>query len=467
MQIAQQQADALLADSEAPTLPNFDPEADTLAAEPDGSEPSLAVIDILEAPPRARKRRLPHGSGAALLRPAPWALGIGGAIAFIVLAVTAPSWGSLATRDGMTLLAVGACAALLILLLRKSQQHWVRRRWPLITALVLVVGLLGVTLAPTIHTLQAHTLENQGNYQRAIDEYIASGEHSPDGQDIARCYLEWGQRDLRQQDYAAAVTHLGTATETFHTTMAASQAREPMGQALLKWGRELIEEQHYAQAIEQFARLRTHYADTTAEQAAQDNQDEPAAYYAWAQGLEANQQFQDALTQFQTIGRLFPASSYTTLAYDAAASDLYAWGQAQIQLMRYTDATATYQRLIKQYGNAPAAQQAQQDLNAPQPVKGRLLFASGPPDANVIVRLSSSWETGPNSYVQGGYVYEAHTDPNGFFTFSSVPLGNYLIDWQQGVGFTTLLHPGTYNPVYLANVESLHGTDLGDIQVDS
>jgi len=393
-------------------------------------------------------------------------IGIGGLAALIVFSVTTPSWGTIATRIGLTFLVAGACVGGLIWLYRRLHHRWAHRRWSMLAAGLLLVGFLGVGLAPGIHALQGHLLEGQGNYQRAIEEYTASGENSPNGQDSARCYLEWGQRDLRSQDYAAAVHHLEAAAETYSATTAAKAAREPLGTALLQWGRQLAVEQSYGQAVQQFAHLRTRYPDTEAAQQARESQDEPAAYYAWGQQLQANQQFQDALTQFQAIGKLFPGSSYAPLAYQSAASDLYAWGQALTQQARYTQAIAVYRQLINQYGSTQVAQQAQQALNAPQSVNGRLIFASGPPDAHVIIRLSSSWSTGPNGYVQGGFVYEAHTDANGFFTFPKVPFGKYLIDWQQGSTFTTVLHQGTYNPVYIADVEPLRGTALGDVQVE-
>lgn len=443
------------------------PESGTPAEQPLLLEPQISIIEGPEAPRRVRRPRIRGNPGIVLLTWGPWVIEIGGLAALIVLAVTAPDWGTFATRIGITLLVVGACVGGLIWLFHRLRHRWARRRWPILAASLLLASLLGVGLAPGIHALQGHVLEGQGNYQRAIEEYAASGENSPNGQDIARCYLEWGQRDLRSQDYAMAVQHLEAASETYSATTAARAAREPLGTALLQWGRQLAVEQSYGQAIQQFAHLRIHYAETEAAQQARENQDEPAAYYSWGLQLQASQQFQNALTQFQAIGKLFPSSSYAPQAYTSAASDLYDWGQALIQQARYTQATAVYQQLINQYGNTAVAQQAQQALHAPQPVKGRLIFASGPPDAHVIIRLSSSWSTGPNGYVQGGYVYEAHTDANGFFTFPAVPLGKYLIDWQQGSTFTTLLHQGTYNPVYIADVEPLRGTALGDVQVES
>ncbi len=447
--------------------------ADTLTADYSGSEPTqietqLVIIEAPEPPRRYRRISRYHirFNPARRLRQGAWVLGIGGLIVLAVLALTTPSWGSIATRDGIGLLIIGACAGCLILLQRLLEQHWARRRWPIIAATLLVFGMLGIALAPVIHTAQAHLLEHQGNYQRAIDEYSAGGEHQPNGDDIARCYLEWGQQDLNNQNYAQAIQHLGTAAQDYQATPSARQAREPMGKALLLWGRELVHEQNYAQAIQQFARLRKDYADTAAAQQAQEAQDEPAAYYAWGQMLQASQNFQAALQTFQAIGKLFPNSSYVTLAFNASASDLYDWGQALIRQGKYKDALTTYQQLIKQYSNTLEAQQAQQDLAAPQAATGRLIFVSGPPDANVIIRLSSSWSTSPNGYLQGGYVYETHTDANGQFVFSAVPPGMYLIDWQEGNGFTTLLHPATYNPVYIADIEPLHSADLGDILVE-
>jgi TolA-binding protein len=480
-EIASEVIPAMMGTSAVTTIvPDADPGALPPAESDAATEPALAipestltVIEEPEAPPRIRLRR-PHfrrpglqgRAGAALLRWGPWFVGIGGLIALLALAVTTPSWGSIAARDGITLLVAGICVGLLIWLFQHLHHRWTRRRWFMLAAGLVLIGALGVGLAPTLHTIQGHALEGQGNYQRAIEEYAASGEHNPNGQDIARCYLEWGQRDLRAQDAEMAVQHLEAAAETYSATPAAIQAREPLGMALLQWGRQLAAQQRYGQAIQQFAHLRTRYADTQAAQQARQAQDEPAAYYFWGQQLQASQQFQDALKQFQAIDKLFPHSPYAPQAYNAAATDLYAWGQALTAQARYTQAIATYQQLIKEYGSAPAAQQAQQALSAPQPVRGRLIFASGPPDAHVTVRLSSSWSTGPNGYVQGGYVYEVRTDANGNFTFPSVALGRYLVDWQQGSSFTTLLHQGTYNPVYIANVEPLRGTDLGDVQVE-
>lgn len=238
-----------------------------------------------------------------------------------------------------------------------------------------------------------------------------------------------------------------------------------MGQALLFYGQELFHAQFYGQAVQQFDLLRTRYSDTVAAQQAEDEQDEPAAYLAWGQMQQSNQQFQEALTTFQRLGQLFPDSPYATQAYNAAASDLYAWGKALVQQTKYDQAIKIDQQLVAQYPNAPEAKQAQQDLNAPQQVSGRLIFTDGTPDANVIIRLSSSWTTNSNGYVQGGYVFEAHTDSKGNFTFTAVNLGTYLVDWQQGAGFTTLLHQGTYDPVYTAAVQPLRATALGDIQI--
>ncbi len=409
-------------------------------------EVPLAILEAPEPPPRWRRPRLQGITGSRLLAFGPWVIGIAGVAALVVAALTTRSWGTIATRAGITLLVAGIGCGLLIWLFQRVHHHWTRRRWLALAAGLALLGVLGTASAPELHMLQGRALENQGNYQRAIDEYAAAGEHSPNGQDIARCYLEWGQIELRDQQYELAVQYLEAAAQTYSATPAAHQARAPLGTALLAWGQQLASEQRYAEAIQQFAQLRTRYADTQAAQQAQLGQNEAAAYYAWGQQLQANQQFQEALTQFQTLVKLFPTSAFAALAYDAAASDLYAWGQTLVRQANYTRAIAVYQQASQQYANAPAAKQAQQALNAPQAVKGRLIFASG--------------------YVQGGYVYEARTDANGNFNFPSVAQGRYLVDWQQGSSFTTLLHQGTYNPVYIADVEPLRATNMGDIQVE-
>ena len=445
----------------APTLLD-----DTLSVtEPDSAVLSeLSVSEQPEMPHHPRRGISGRVAAPDLVRWGVWALPIIGAAILIALTLTTPSWGTIALRDG-ALLCIAAGASALVLVYRAFQHRRARRRWSIIVASLMLVGILGIALSPAIHTLQGHTLESHANYQRAIDEYAASGEHAPNGQDIARSYLEWGRQNLKQQDYASAVQQLGMDTEQYTATPAAKQAREPMGQALLLYGQELFRTQIYSQAIQQFDRLRTHYSDTAAAQQAENEQDEPAAYFAWGQMLQSNQQFQDALTIFQRIGQVFPQSPYVAQAYNAAAGDLYAWGKALVQQTKYDQAIKIDQQLIAQYPNAPDAKQAQQDLNAPQQVIGRLIFNDGTPDANVVIRLSSSWTTGPTGYLQGGYVFEAHTDSKGNFTVNAVDLGTYLVDWQQGASFTTLLHQGTYDPVYTATVQPLRATDLGNIQI--
>jgi outer membrane protein assembly factor BamD (BamD/ComL family) len=425
----------------------------------------IAVLEGQEPAQRPRRTVTSRITVGVLLRWAPWALGVVGAGVFIGLLITIPSWGSLATWGGVTLLCIGAGAAALVWLARAQQHRWVSRRWFVITASVLLVGILGVALAPVIHLLQGHMLEGQKQYQRALAEYAAGGEHAPDGQDSARTYLEWGQQNVQQQDYGAAVQHLGAAAERYTATPAARQAREPMGKALLLYGQELAREEQFASAIQQFERLRTHYSDTAAARQAESEQDEPAVYFNLGKQLQASQHFQDALAAFQRIGQLFPESFYASQAYTAASSDLYAWSQALIQQKKYDQAIQVDQRNVAQYPQAPAAQQAQQDLSAPQQVSGRLIFTDGTADAKVVIRLSSSWTTASGGYVQGGTVYETQTDSNGNFVFKNIALGTYLIDWQQGTGFTTLLHQGTYNPVYLAIVQPLRGTNVGDVQI--
>ncbi|HEY7124389.1 MAG TPA: tetratricopeptide repeat protein [Ktedonobacterales bacterium] len=435
----------------------------------DVTEPQLTLIEDTPKPPLRlpRLRFHPPIPIHTVLKWAPWLLGVVGGVLLLTLAVTAQSWGDSSTRIGFTALGITLGAALLIARIRLREQRWVRRRWLSLSTALLVVSLLGIFLAPTIHTAQAHLLERQGNYQRAIEEYKAGGEQGADAEDIGRSYLEWGQANLARQDYQQAVLHLSALADNYDATSAAQQVREPLGKALLGWGEDLLVRQQYKQAIQQFDTLRGQYSDTQAASQLQQNQDEPSAYLLWGQNLQVHQQFQDALTQLEAVQHLFPTSRYAPQAYLAAASDLYDWGQALIQQQSFNDAVARYQQLIAQYGTAPEAAQAQQALSAPQNVTGRLVLASGASDAEVLVRLSSSWTTGPNGYLQGGVVYEATTDANGAFTFTNVSIGTYLVDWQQGDTFTTLLHQGTYNPAYVANVQPLRPSDLGVVQLGS
>src|ERR1051326_3284649 len=111
-------------------------------------------LSILEAPePSPRRIRIPrprlpqHIPEAALLKWGPWVIGIGCAIALIILTLTAiPSWGSIAARDGITLLLAGIGAGVLIWLFYRLHHRWAQRSWLALTASLLLVGIVGIAL---------------------------------------------------------------------------------------------------------------------------------------------------------------------------------------------------------------------------------------------------------------------------------------------------------------------------------
>ncbi|HEX6493525.1 MAG TPA: hypothetical protein VF112_08420 [Candidatus Dormibacteraeota bacterium] len=129
-----------------------------------------------------------------------------------------------------------------------------------------------------------------------------------------------------------------------------------------------------------------------------------------------------------------------------------------------TTALRDLSRVVAGYPGSPQAAAAQALLAAPQPVQGTLVRHDGGPVAGALVRLGSHYRP-----VYGGYetqppYYVAHTDGHGDFSFGAVPLGDYVVEVEEGDGWTTILTPDG-QPAYRVGVEALTPVDLAFVVV--
>lgn len=139
---------------------------------------------------------------------------------------------------------------------------------------------------------------------------------------------------------------------------------------------------------------------------------------------------------------------------------------ARQALDRHDETTALrdLSRVLASFPGGPQAAAAQALLAAPQPVQGTLVRHDGGPVAGALVRLGSHYRP-----VYGGYetqppYYVSHTDGHGDFSFAAVPLGDYVVEVQQGDGWTTILTPDG-QPAYRVSVEALTPVDLAFVVV--
>jgi tetratricopeptide (TPR) repeat protein len=129
-----------------------------------------------------------------------------------------------------------------------------------------------------------------------------------------------------------------------------------------------------------------------------------------------------------------------------------------------TTAQRDLDRILARFPSSPQARTAQQMLAAPQPVQGTLVRHDGTPVTGTLVRLGSHYRA-----VYGGYetqppYYLSRTNDHGEFSFAGVPLGEYVVEVQQGDGWTTILTPEG-QPAYRVAVVALTPVDLAFVVV--
>lgn len=114
---------------------------------------------------------------------------------------------------------------------------------------------------PILHRAQAQSWEQQQHWQQALDEYTLSGEHAPDGQDLARVLWMWGQQQLQAKQYEGAVAHFDILLKSFPTFPEAGQLHADMAKALMGEGLNQ-KAQSCSTAIPTYERLAKDFSDT-------------------------------------------------------------------------------------------------------------------------------------------------------------------------------------------------------------
>ncbi len=129
-----------------------------------------------------------------------------------------------------------------------------------------------------------------------------------------------------------------------------------------------------------------------------------------------------------------------------------------------TSALQALERLLARFPNSSQARAAQALLDAPQQVQGTLVRHDGSAVAGSMVRLGSHYRSVLGGYETEPPYYLAHTNDHGDFTFAAVPLGDYVVEVQQGDGWTTILTPDG-QPAYRVTVQALTPVDLAFVVV--
>jgi tetratricopeptide (TPR) repeat protein len=372
----------------------------------------------------------------------PVSYGVFSLVAVGVVAALMPNFGVAAIGGGIAAFVVGAGA---IVFLVMDKTPGARLLWGALSAILIVVAIMGMLGSGLGYQYSISRAEAQGNYSAAVSELQATGQKPPYSMSLADAYLKWGKVEIQNHAFAGAITHLSYTAQNFPTLPEAAQASSLLPGVHLSWAQYATQQNDPVTAGEQYQILLTQYA--TSPEAAQAHDSMATAFIAWGAAEQKAGYYDVAYTAYQLVLTNFPKSPQAAQAHASAATTLLAWATSLTQARRYSEAAIHYTDLAKNYADTPEGKQAISILSKGVQLVGRLFKANGtsPVIPYTTVRLSSVWTVSGSgaslTYSASGQQYYADTDSNGYFDFPSVPPGQYLLEWRNTNGiFQTLFN---------------------------
>lgn len=397
--------------------------------------------------------------------PAQWSpvtLGVAGAVLIGLSALFAPNLGA-----AMIVIAIGCLVVALVSLgsLAFDQQNK-RRNW-LLAAIVLVgVGGVAFLVSSPAYNYSIANAKSRGDFAGAITAERAAGEAPPYSADLAQTYLDWANAEMNAHAYQGAIDHLNYVAQKFPTTEQAAKANAQLPGAHLAWAQYATAQSDPVVAGQQYSALLTLFPSSA--EAGQAHAAMPAAFLALGDALYKAHFYEEAYNAYQLITKNFPQSAQASQAHIATALVLGEWAQKLTDSHLYSDASQHYTDLAANYGDTTQGQQAKKLLTQGVQVIGRLFKADGssPAMPGTTLRLSSKWTVNTDgSYSATGNQYFARTDANGYFVFTSIPAGQYLLEWHSFTGpYLTIFTNG--KPAEIAAVIPLQPTMLAPVVSD-
>ena len=342
--------------------------------------------------------------------------------------------------------------------------------------LLLTLCLAGFTQQSTIHSLQAHSLDGQQQWQPAINQYQLAGENAPTSENIARVYNEWGEQLTSQQRYQDAFARFNTVLNNYGSA-SAGVARAQSGEikAYLAWGQQASQQHDYTAATNHYdTLLQLSYCTATCQ--SQANALDATAYYNLAESQLSAENYVDAISNFQTVVSRFANSPEAIRLHEDYAKALFGHGQQQLTSASCSSAIPTYQQLSSQFGDTPEGQQATSALKAPQPVKGR--FVKAVPNNPSLIQEAALMQGLHQGLSSGQFFQMLSGSPtalilsDGSFSFKPMKQGSYDLAWGTSnnvtgsLSFISYFNQNDGSPVYVANVGPLCAFDFGNISQD-
>jgi len=342
---------------------------------------------------------------------------------------------------------------------------------------LLLIGIPGGTYAFAENQLsQAQTSEAHGAYSQALSEYGTA--QTVAGNPVSRLLLgdladraktgtaethyRWGVQLTDQKKFAESETQLRAAIKSGIADWAV-RGNAALADLFYAWAQSLVADKQFQAGIDKYRQVAA--VDPTGNLTASTNAGLAAAYAGFAQWYLQQQpiDYPNALMWYEKLVKEFPDSPDAKLAQASSLPQtLYNAGLAFVQQMRYQQARDAMTELVQNYPTTTWATQANAALRAKQPLTGLLIVSDQNPTpvANRLIRIADHWKiVKAHTYDDsGGHIYQTTTDAKGNFSIpGGIPPGpKYLITWwdpTRSTFVTTFLNDSL--PVNLVTVNPL------------
>jgi tetratricopeptide (TPR) repeat protein len=330
------------------------------------------------------------------------------------------------------------------------------------------LGSGGLILSQPLHHLQASTAERNDNWLEALREYALSGETPPDAPDIARVLDERGEQSLANTGYQSAITDFTSVTTLYAGSGAAvGRANHDILLVYSAWLQSAGSDFPYDKAI---AFLAYYQADVACDASCRSIAAtlEAQALYQYGLALDAQQDYDVAIVEFEIVQARFPSSTYASLAHAAAAKAHYARGKSALLGGFCQAAIPDFQTLASRYGDTGEGQIAKVMLEVPVTVTGTITgFPKSPAPTIALSRTAHAPRYGapaPN----GSFSFsDDYTTPlnvaTGQYTFARVVPGLYTISTFVSGLYTTWWYAGDDVHLLFLQVGPLCATTLAPL----
>ena len=312
-----------------------------------------------------------------------------------------------------------------------------------------------------------------GNFAQAVAIYDALASrptwlHLFDASDISgaalgkqNALLGWAKQLTAQKKPEAALTALDGVTDPSLQTAMQSQK----GATLLAAAQEDNAAAHFVGALQWLQQLQSLKPPAPQLQQALNLLPEVQLGVAGEEMTQGNPVDAVALLDAVRKGTSTDAAVQAEAQLPAA---LLAAGQLDIAQNYFPEALTMLQRLTAEFPDTSQAATASGILRRPLPVTGTLAHKNGGGLATK-VRLGSNYHSmGAEGYQTSAPFYYSNADQYGDFSFSSIPVGGpYVLEFESGGSWTTLIDPGTGQPSVMVTLTPLNSADLGFILLPS